>query len=179
MLNKILLILLIAPFLLIPTMSIQAQEDGNIPSWVKKIMVFWGDGLLEDSEMLNVLQWLIDSRVIIINEEQMISDTRLMDLVQENKDLKYENSHLRTGFDEFGTPLSPIIISKKIQDTSSSDIQIEKLEADLEEVRQEKQQIEDDHKLDIQENVKFYDDRDKKRLDTINKLKDKIKELEE
>ena len=43
--------------------TVMAEED-KIPSWVKKNMMFWGDGLLEDFEMVEMLQYLINHNII-------------------------------------------------------------------------------------------------------------------
>jgi len=56
--------------------EIQAQEETNeIPSWVKKNMVFWGDNLLDDKEIVNMLQWLIDSNIIELDNNVIVENT--------------------------------------------------------------------------------------------------------
>ena len=64
--------------------SVVAQSESNeIPSWVKKNMVFWGDGLLEDNEVMNMLQWLINSNIIQIENNNIdVENTTYMELAE-------------------------------------------------------------------------------------------------
>lgn len=57
----------IAGIILISIPSITAQsESGEIPSWIKGIASFWVEGNITDEEFVEVLEFLIENEVIVI-----------------------------------------------------------------------------------------------------------------
>ncbi len=50
--------------------SILAEEQ-LIPSWIKNTAKFWVEGKVTDREFLNAIQFLIDNKILIVNEQTM------------------------------------------------------------------------------------------------------------
>jgi len=60
-------------FALIPTASLAFGE--SIPDWVRNIFVWYGEEKIEEGELLNALQYLIESKIIITSEsKQLVRD---------------------------------------------------------------------------------------------------------
>lgn len=86
---------MILPLLLIPA---YAQEDSEIPSWVKKNMVFWGDDLLTDNEMVNMLQYLVDADIIKLGENTIQKEIEIVEIQIEPND-NIENDRIIEEFE--------------------------------------------------------------------------------
>ena len=52
-------------FLIYPITSAFAD---SVPDWVRKIFIWYGEGQIGEKDLLNALQYLIDSKIIIVNE---------------------------------------------------------------------------------------------------------------
>jgi len=56
----ILLVLLVIP--------VYANADSKIPDWVRNIFIWYGEGQIGEEDLLNALQYLIDSKIITVSE---------------------------------------------------------------------------------------------------------------
>src|SRR3972149_11573345 len=45
-------------------LSLQAQEDLNIPQWVKNNALWWGQGSISDSDFMSAISFLIEKKLI-------------------------------------------------------------------------------------------------------------------
>ena len=46
--------------------GIAVAQENTIPSWIKNIVVFWGDDKISDIEFINAMEYLIENDVITI-----------------------------------------------------------------------------------------------------------------
>ena len=89
------IIIAIAVVLLIP-LSISAQSQYDIPSWVKTNAVWWGEGQISDSEFISSLQFLINSGILKVTS----SDSKdIVELEKKIQFLEAEDKRLRTVID--------------------------------------------------------------------------------
>ena len=66
---KVALIFLMA--ILIPAGSFAFAQESIIPQWVKNTAGWWADGLIEDSEFIAALEFLIVNEIMIIPESEL------------------------------------------------------------------------------------------------------------
>ena len=52
------------------TITIQAQEDDNIPSWVKQTALWWGEGIITDSEFVSSIEYLVNNKIVKTTESK-------------------------------------------------------------------------------------------------------------
>jgi hypothetical protein len=43
------------------------QSIEKIPSWVKNIFVWYGEGIVSEDELLNAIKYLINEKILVIN----------------------------------------------------------------------------------------------------------------
>lgn len=72
--KKIFLTLLL-PLLIIPAYAQESTESNVIPSWIKSIASAWGNDQLTDTEFTEALEFLIESKVIVLPNYQKIPPT--------------------------------------------------------------------------------------------------------
>ena len=75
----------LAAISLITVASIDAQEL-NIPSWIKKTAGWWSDGLVQDSEFIDALEFLIVKKVMVIPESDPVKTDALPGIPNWSKD---------------------------------------------------------------------------------------------
>jgi len=63
---KKLLFLLLLPVLLIPVYAQEESEENEIPVWVKAIFGYYVEGLIDDTELIEAIEFLIESEIIVI-----------------------------------------------------------------------------------------------------------------
>ena len=57
------------------TITVSAQEDYNIPDWVKNNAGWWAEGQIPDSAFVQGIQWLVSNGIIIID----VQETQVID----------------------------------------------------------------------------------------------------
>ena len=48
-----------------------AYADDQIPDWIRDVAGFWADGIITDSEFIEALEFLIESRVITVSNDMI------------------------------------------------------------------------------------------------------------
>ena len=43
------------------------KDSAEIPSWVKNIFVWYGEGIVSEDELLNAIKYLINEKILVIN----------------------------------------------------------------------------------------------------------------
>jgi len=77
-------------FALMSTTSLAFGE--SIPSWVKNIFVWYAEDKIEEDELLNALQYLINSKIITSDGKQIVRDnitSIFAHPIQDNGDFYY------------------------------------------------------------------------------------------
>lgn len=74
-----------------------AEENGKIPGWVKGVFGFYADGDIDDDELIEGLQFLIKSDIIVVESEgeQTKSSIDASKIQNENDQLVSDNRQLR------------------------------------------------------------------------------------
>ncbi len=141
--------------LLIIPITIYAQESENeIPEWIKIMMVLWGDGLIEDKEMLTLFQWLIDNNIIQMDTNAYVSqDENQTKLDDQEKKHKEEKTTMRKDWETLSIQHDQKVVDLK----KDNDERIEKLN--------------DEHDGEIEEYTDLIHNRDR----TIEELKQELK----
>jgi len=49
------------------TILVSAEENPNIPSWIKNTAKWWGEGQVGDSDFVNSIQWLIENKILKVS----------------------------------------------------------------------------------------------------------------
>jgi|APSaa5957512535_1039671.scaffolds.fasta_scaffold08262_7 hypothetical protein len=115
---KSVIIIAIALVLLIP-LSISAQSQGDIPSWVKNNAVWWGEDKISDSEFLSALQYLINNgHLKVVNSSEDV--TELEKELQSMKELKDKYQQSAIELKAENNKLKREIGSQNSQDSSQS-----------------------------------------------------------
>jgi len=52
-------------------LSLQAQEDLNIPQWVKNNALWWGQGSISDSDFMSAISFLIEKKLISVPSQEV------------------------------------------------------------------------------------------------------------
>ena len=100
--------------------SIAYSQDDLIPSWIKGIAEFWGEGKITDSEFIDALEFLIESDMIKVN------NTRILELENENMDLRQKIESLE----------SEAIQPEAIEEVTEEELEV--IEEELEVIREPK-----------------------------------------
>lgn len=76
---------------------VSAEEDGKIPGWVKGVFSFYADGDIDDDELIQGLQFLIKSDIIVVeSEEETVSAAQCADTSSlQSKVTQLENDRKR------------------------------------------------------------------------------------
>jgi len=53
-----------------------AKSDGEVPVWVKSVVILWGIEKITDNDFLNILEYLIKNDIIEIPEESFFENTK-------------------------------------------------------------------------------------------------------
>ena len=53
-------------------LTIHAEDEALIPSWIRNTAGFWVSGDVTDHEFLNAIQFLIENDIIILNSEKIL-----------------------------------------------------------------------------------------------------------
>jgi hypothetical protein len=51
-------------------LSLDASASTQIPSWLKKTALWWGQGQVSDDEFIKAIQWLIDNKILSVSTEK-------------------------------------------------------------------------------------------------------------
>jgi len=55
---------------LVTVLSIDAQQDYNIPQWVKNTALWWGQGDISDADYISGIDFLIDQKILRVSTTQ-------------------------------------------------------------------------------------------------------------
>jgi len=78
-------------------LSIDAQQDYNIPQWVKNNALWWGEGVITDADFISGINFLIDQKILRVSTSQDDSGWKAEadKLYKENQELKNEIADLK------------------------------------------------------------------------------------
>lgn len=80
---------------LLTILSIEAQKDFEIPSWVKQNALWWGQGTISDSDFISALNYMIEKNIVrVSNTENDEWKMGYEKLETENKKLENDVSKL-------------------------------------------------------------------------------------
>ena len=90
------LAILVIGFSVTTVLSLQAQEDLNIPQWVKNNALWWGQGSISDSDFMSAMSFLIEKKLINVpsadvdkqKEYSQQLQSKIISLQDENQRLK-------------------------------------------------------------------------------------------
>ena len=93
----------------------QAQNDENIPAWVKGIFVFYADGQIDDRELIGALEYLIAEGIIkitaptehVMSAEAMSYTLDADALEAASRDFREANVHLKRTLDVWAENVEP------------------------------------------------------------------------
>ena len=157
--------LMVVPILVIPVLA-QETEDSLIPGWVKGIFVYYVNDGIDDVEVINALEFLIDSNIIqlgnntIVSEQENLSDNEKTLFELQISDRDRTISDLKGEVEEVGLHNSQLLLDVT-EITESRDT-----------VESEFEKYKEDYPLKIG-NIGG-----KLVVDYIQELEDRIKELE-
>jgi len=65
-------------------------EESTLPEWITNIFVWYGQGVVSESELLGVIEWLIENNVIKIKQISELAEWKeqASKLYKENQELK-------------------------------------------------------------------------------------------
>jgi len=75
----------------ISMVNAQEASENEFPSWIKKNMVWWVEGLIEDNEMKEMLKFLLKDNIIKVDSSKMITQEEQL----ENDELQEKNDELQ------------------------------------------------------------------------------------
>ncbi len=61
------LVILVIGISITTVLSIQAQQDSNIPQWVKNTALWWGQGDISDADYISGIEFLIDQKILRVS----------------------------------------------------------------------------------------------------------------
>jgi hypothetical protein len=61
------IIILVIAISFVTVLSIEAQQDFNIPQWVKNNALWWGQGDISDADFISGMKFLIDQKVLQVS----------------------------------------------------------------------------------------------------------------
>ena len=64
------LVILVIGISITTVLSIQAQQDSNIPQWVKNTALWWGQGDISDADYISGIEFLIDKKILRVSTSQ-------------------------------------------------------------------------------------------------------------
>jgi len=77
----------------ITILTIHAEDESLIPSWIKNTAQFWVEDQVSDSEFINALQYMISNEIIQIPGQ---SDDKIKEIQDENERLRDEIKSLKS-----------------------------------------------------------------------------------
>ena len=82
-------------------------EESTLPEWVTNIFVWYGEGVVSESELLGVIEWLIENNVIKIKQISELAEWKEQadKLYKENQELKDDIAFLENRIASLGTSL--------------------------------------------------------------------------
>jgi len=89
-------------------------EESALPEWVTNIFVWYGQGVVSESELLGVIEWLIENNVIKIKQISELAEWKeqASKLYKENQELKDDIAFLENRIASLGTSLRSITQEK-------------------------------------------------------------------
>src|SRR3972149_3029709 len=82
-------------------LSLQAQEDLNIPQWVKNNALWWGQGSISDSDFMSAISFLIEKKLISVPSQEVSEQNDHSQKLQSKIiALQNENQRLRESLEE-------------------------------------------------------------------------------
>ena len=74
--------------IIVTTTAYAQDDDTDIPNWIRNTALFWGQGDINDSEFVGLLQWLIDREIITVPSNNGDSELLVQELQNEISLLK-------------------------------------------------------------------------------------------
>jgi len=95
------LAILVIGFSATTVLSLQAQEDLNIPQWVKNNALWWGQGSISDSDFMSAMSFLIEKKLINVPSADVDKQKEYSQQLQSKIiSLQDENQKLRKSLEE-------------------------------------------------------------------------------
>ena len=72
-----------------------AQEDYNIPAWIKNNAAWWSEGQIDDASFVSGIKYMIENGIMKISQSNTpVNNMSLDDLYQENQEFReyFENT---------------------------------------------------------------------------------------
>lgn len=91
--------IIIAGILAIATIfsiQVSGQESFSIPQWVKNNAKWWGEDQISDSEFVKGMQYLVESGIIVVNNQQQ---TQIANLQSQIQDLQNQKDSIQQTLD--------------------------------------------------------------------------------
>jgi len=160
--KKILLGVILPLFLIIPVDAQENTESDLIPIWVKGVFGYWIEDKINDVDLIEALQFLIDSDIIKVGTNQIMSN---------NAELELNQKKDRINILENEKKLFELTESKLIEDVKKEQETSIALQTSLIKSQDEFNQYKKDYPLKIG-NIGG-----KLVVDYINELEEEIKQL--
>ena len=83
---------------LVTVLSIDAQQDFNIPQWVKNNALWWGQGDISDADFISGMKFLIDQKVLQVStteDDELEVEASKLDKENQPLDKKYMENEFR------------------------------------------------------------------------------------
>ena len=79
------------------------SEESSLPDWVKNIFVWFGEGVVSESELLNTIEWLVENNVIKVEQVSENDDwrTQANKLFQENQELEEDVAYWKKKYETY------------------------------------------------------------------------------
>lgn len=98
--KKILAISILIVILSVSIISVSAQSQYEIPSWIKNTAGFWVDGKIGDQEFIQALQYLVEKDILKIPSKENTSVTPNKEDIVQSSDISGVTCHSRNGIVE-------------------------------------------------------------------------------
>ena len=59
--------------------SVNAQDEYEIPQWIRSAVAFWVEGHISDQEFINIIQYFVENEIIKVPEKEAASDLEMVD----------------------------------------------------------------------------------------------------
>jgi len=102
-LSKVIGIIIFAVLALLMPANAFAETESEIPNWIKKIIIFWAEEKISDSEFTNSIKYLIENNILSISTESLFPEMqREVEYLRAKNDVNREELNiLRTENEEF------------------------------------------------------------------------------
>jgi len=82
-------IFILAGGITLSSIMVSAQEDYNIPAWIKNNAAWWSEGQIDDASFVSGITYMIENGIMEISQSNTsVNDMSLDDLYQENQEFR-------------------------------------------------------------------------------------------